>query len=501
MKNKKLLLFIIILIVIITLTIILIINNITSTSSTKNYMEKYANLPRNDILIDYLLNLADTEIAADVHPYIFIGKVNTMLRTEYRDPTKIELLPFGFPTKTIYHPYTIYDITVVQNLKGELATNTNITIEQKGGVDKNKKSVSFPGNSDFLKENCYYIFLATASSDTNELYLSSGFNIVELGTLSDNNIKEQVFDIAQIEDFNVIDKLYNEKNNEDTEINKVITYKHAVMTPIDLQKYKYMSGRLKVKESYKNTFFNTGVSKYDVNYKNYIHINDLLVNNDDVSIKNEDTIFGSDLSLFDVKDKDAIFNHSDYVIIGEIERIEKQYWDAEQKNTLTVGTIKVKKSFKGNLKKNSEISFIRDGGIIRINELENTIDDRERAILNGLSKEERIKMYGIDKFTEKEKSSLYVFDASINDIPIENNKIYLMYLNYNEDLQKYEIKYNQYGLKEIDTSKSVINYEDAQVKDNNTGNYVKLNSVLPNEVLNKNIINNLFFKILDIFIN
>jgi len=76
-----------------------------------------------------------------------------------------------------------------------------------------------------------------------------------------------------------------------------------------------------------------------------------------------------------------------------------------------------------------------------------------------------------------------------------------MYLNYNEDLQKYEIKYNQYGLKEIDISKSIINYEDVLVKDNNTGNYVKLNSVLPNEVLNENIINNLFFKVLDIFIN
>ena len=77
MKNKKLLLFIIILIVIITLTIIFIINNINSTSSTKNYMEKYANLPRNDIIIDYLLNFGDIEIATDFHPYIFIGKVGS----------------------------------------------------------------------------------------------------------------------------------------------------------------------------------------------------------------------------------------------------------------------------------------------------------------------------------------------------------------------------------------------------------------------------------------
>ena len=61
-----------------------------------------------------------------------------------------------------------------------------------------------------------------------------------------------------------------------------------------------------------------------------------------------------------------------------------------------------------------------------------------------------------------------------------------MYLNYNENLQQYEIDYNQYVLPEIDTKNFIFNYKNAQVKDNTTGNYVELSSVLSNEELIKN---------------
>ena len=242
---------------------------------------------------------------------------------------------------------------------------------------------------------------------------------------------------------------------------------------------------------------NNSTTKNVQTMPDYIHVSDLLEKASENTTETDKVPYEI-LVPYDYNDEDTLYEISDYIIIGEVESIEKQYWDLDMKNTVTLGTIKVKKSFKGDLKKGEEISFIRDGGLITMVEFENSLEERNYYILEGLSKEERIKKYGLDKYTEEEKNSTYVFDGSAGDIPVQDGTTYLMYLNYNEELQKYEIEYHQYGLREVDTSKFIINYENAEVKNNNSGAYAKIKYVLSEEALQRDLLSESFFRVVSI---
>lgn len=249
---------------------------------------------------------------------------------------------------------------------------------------------------------------------------------------------------------------------------------------------------------------NNNTTKNVQTIPNYIHVSDLLEEASENTTKTDELPNEIEIdSLFDYNDEEALYEYTDYIIVGKVESIDQQHWEADMKNTVTLGTIKIQKSFKGNLKKGEEISFIRDGGLITMLEFENSLEERNIHMLENpsnmnenLSKEEKIKKYGLDKYTEEEKNSTYVFDGYKGDIPIQNGVTYLIYLNYNEELKKYEIKYHQYGLREVDTSKIIFNYENAKVKNNNTGAYVKIKYVLSNEALQRDLFSDTIFRIL-----
>ena len=170
MANKKRFFLIVSILVIISIIVTFLVL-LNAEESNRNYNEKFADLPRHNMEYTYALDVSSPEIAVDFYPYVFIAKVNKVLTTEYRNPTEVELTPDGSETKIIYEPYTIYDITVIENLKGEIIENSNITIEQVGGVSKNHDYTIFPTNMGFLKENYYYILLAYATANTGELRL------------------------------------------------------------------------------------------------------------------------------------------------------------------------------------------------------------------------------------------------------------------------------------------------------------------------------------------
>lgn len=261
-KMKKII--IIILIIVVVITAINIYNN--RSIPPKKYNEKFEELPRTEPYVSYALNFSDPKILTDYYPYIFVAKVNNINHIEYRNPIKVELEPTGLLTKTIYEPYTIYDITVFNNLKGEIITNHNIRLEQYGGVSQDNKFLTFIGkNMSFLKENHYYIFFCYSPEDTDELAIFSSYNVVELGTLSDETIRNEVFEILEIQDFNTIKNLYKEKDIENNEINKIITYKYTSMSPIDIEMYKQMAASQGV-ISFEFFFPKKNISKYDVNY-------------------------------------------------------------------------------------------------------------------------------------------------------------------------------------------------------------------------------------------
>lgn len=66
--------------------------------------------------------------------------------------------------------------------------------------------------------------------------------------------------------------------------------------------------------------------------------------------------------------------------------------------------------------------------------------------------------------SNEEKKQKYVSYKAVDDIDIEEGKTYLMYLEYDEDQEKYGILYYEYGLMEVDTN--TINNDVIKVKDN-----------------------------------
>ena len=265
MKNKKILILIISIFIIIV-SISVVIFNINKPSKTyEDYNEKYGHLPRNEVFTDYVVNMGNTEIVVDFYPYVFIAKVNKIIGTDYREPIEIEITPDGSVTETIYKPYTLYDISVIENIKGEIIKNENIIIEQAGGVSQNHDYIDFSKNEEFLRENYYYILLPYSPTDTDGLILENGHNIIELGELSNRRVREKVFEIARMQNFDEVEKLYNEKSEID-EINKVVKYKYAAMTPVDEEYYKQLVGSQDSKD-YTTFYSQKNVSKYDVSYK------------------------------------------------------------------------------------------------------------------------------------------------------------------------------------------------------------------------------------------
>ncbi len=117
------------------------------------------------------------------------------------------------------NPYTVYEIEVIENIKGGLILSKPIEFMQFGGLNKDKKSYTLVKNTSLLKKNEYYIILCNAfGAKEGSIETSSPDKIISLG------------------------KDY--KSNEN-----ISTYKKAYENQI-------------VPDNYESN----GISKYDINY-------------------------------------------------------------------------------------------------------------------------------------------------------------------------------------------------------------------------------------------
>ena len=126
----------------------------------------YKDLPRIESEVGYAYDTGSPEKAIGVADYVFIAKINGILRTEYRFNTK--------------EPYTVYSATVIENIKGEIIKDKNIEIFIHGGLNSDKKSYTIFGGIEFLNVGEYYILLPYTASD-GRLGISNTTSIVELG--------------------------------------------------------------------------------------------------------------------------------------------------------------------------------------------------------------------------------------------------------------------------------------------------------------------------------
>ena len=136
--------------------------------------EKYKNLTINYIQPCYAYDISTPEKAIGLADYTFIGKVNKILRTEYRHPTQTVI---NGEIKTVSSPYTIYEVSVIKNIDGDLITNETIEIAQAGGLEQELSTYSFYEGMGLLNIGEYYILLAFTQPDGSLLFDNPEFEI------------------------------------------------------------------------------------------------------------------------------------------------------------------------------------------------------------------------------------------------------------------------------------------------------------------------------------
>ncbi len=137
---KKNRLKIIIITSVISLTIILGVVLANSFSGNKLLKKFYNGLPVEYSLASYMYDTATPEKAIGISDYVFVAKVNEIARTEYKYPVEAEISLNKKIKRTT--PYTIYNISVIKNIKGELVTSKPIEFMQYGGLSEDGKSYS-----------------------------------------------------------------------------------------------------------------------------------------------------------------------------------------------------------------------------------------------------------------------------------------------------------------------------------------------------------------------
>ncbi|WP_201786295.1 cell surface protein [Peribacillus muralis] len=125
------------------------------------------------ILMDgtFAVDVDDPKETVGDADYVFIGRVDEDVDTVYKNPVTIETRD---GTKEVSTPYTNYKVTVLQNIKGDLVTDTSIPIQKAGGINEDGSSVVLYEDDALPEEGKSYVFLAYAQDD--ESLLVSGPN-------------------------------------------------------------------------------------------------------------------------------------------------------------------------------------------------------------------------------------------------------------------------------------------------------------------------------------
>ena len=236
--NKKNINFVYILLPILTCIISVFI------LSQKDNKNLYNGLPVSYSFGCYVYDTSTPNKAVAVSKYVFIAKINNILRTDYFNPTEVKKFIFK---KTIYHPYTVYDVDVIYNLKGELVNNVELT--HFGGINKDKKSYTFDASINgfnFINSGEYYIVLASTFYYNDSLIItgSNEDSLIPLGNIDDDIMN----DILNNKD---VPTKYNYV------VNKINEYKSAIKNE------ELPTGNSSILDDLLNK-----TSKYDVNYKN-----------------------------------------------------------------------------------------------------------------------------------------------------------------------------------------------------------------------------------------
>lgn len=126
---------------------------IDAINAKKCYGEYYRGVP-----VTGMINVSWVDIPKDYNEKIefsecaFIGKVKKIKETIYRNGVWIN------PFIISYDPYTIYEVEIIENIKGSNEINSSVEIMQMGGINKFNKSASLVNGIIRLEDSKIYKF-------------------------------------------------------------------------------------------------------------------------------------------------------------------------------------------------------------------------------------------------------------------------------------------------------------------------------------------------------
>ena len=143
-------------------------------------MKSSKDLPIYYMDVSYVIDIENPREVVGFGDCVFIAQVNEKTETIHKN---IKWINF----KRTSMPYTVYSITVIENLKGNIKKNTPIDIEKFGGINIGNDSISLPEGDTLLEEGAYYIFIVGSDQEGN-LVLSAPTNAIKLNVEGENEI-------------------------------------------------------------------------------------------------------------------------------------------------------------------------------------------------------------------------------------------------------------------------------------------------------------------------
>ena len=124
---------------------------------------------------DYIMDIDNPSVVSGFVDYVFVGRVDKKNETTYRNVTTYETDEKGETTPGL--PYTEYEISVLENIKGNLKTNEAIPFLKFGGLSANGKTIVLEENDFLPKKGAIYVFYVSADEDGKLRILGKGGNI------------------------------------------------------------------------------------------------------------------------------------------------------------------------------------------------------------------------------------------------------------------------------------------------------------------------------------
>lgn len=162
--------------------------------------QSFEHLPVEKIKGSMVYDMSTKEKSIGAVDNVFVAKINNIVKTVY-DENDI--------------PSTIYEIEVIENIKGNLPSNKTIELTQKGGLNKNKKSYTFYENAYLLEEGQEYIILAFVPFNNGDLVIHNEHTYIKL----DNN------SISKKNSINIVDQYKEAYKNQIIPSSKVDNFK------------------------------------------------------------------------------------------------------------------------------------------------------------------------------------------------------------------------------------------------------------------------------------